>query len=83
MVLNSGQRPRARRWSAAIYDAYPAVEGLIYPSSMHANQTAMALYERCVDALPSLPSFHRSLADPLLNRALAVIARSIDYTLSP
>jgi RES domain len=27
MAISSGPRPRARRWSQAIYTAYPAVEG--------------------------------------------------------
>src|SRR5580698_813164 len=38
MAINSGQRPRAQRWSRAIYAAYANVEGLLYASSMHANE---------------------------------------------
>jgi hypothetical protein len=60
MALNSGPRARARRWSMAIYAAYPQAEGLWYPSSMHANQPSVALYERARDALPSAPFFHRA-----------------------
>jgi len=51
MALNSGPRPRARRWSAAIYDTYPHIGGLWYPSSMYGGTPAVALYERIEDAL--------------------------------
>ena len=39
-------RPRARRWSQAIYAVYADAAGLWYASSMHANAPAVALYER-------------------------------------
>jgi len=32
MALASGQRARARRWSQAIYEAFPQVDGLLYGS---------------------------------------------------
>src|SRR6266478_2777884 len=41
MAINSGQRPRARRWSRAIYAAYPTAQGLLYASSMHANKPSV------------------------------------------
>jgi hypothetical protein len=61
MAINPGPRPRARRWSQAMHAAYPSVEGLLYCSSMHANQPAVALFERAQDAIPPAPSFHRAL----------------------
>jgi hypothetical protein len=81
MALASGPRPRARRWSRAIYDAYPVVQGLWYPSSMHGNQPAVALYERAQAALPPHPSFHRALADPVLLPLLRRVAIAIGYDL--
>ncbi len=66
MVLSSGPRPRARRWSRAIYDAYPDLQGLYHPSSMHANQPMVSLWERAREALPAHPLFHRPLNDPAL-----------------
>lgn len=82
MQINSGPRPRARRWSRAIYEAYPTeVEGLLYPSSMHANQPSIALYERALDVLPHVPTFHRSLADPALDTALRNAAHDLGYGL--
>ena len=65
-ALHSGRRDRARRWSQAIYAAYPGADGLWYPSSMDANCPCVALYERARTALPARPSFHAALADPKL-----------------
>lgn len=79
MAINSGPRPRAQRWSQAIYAAYPAVEGLYYASSMNANRPAVALYERGAGALPDRPVFHRALADVALSAAVVRAARRFDY----
>ena len=83
MAINSGQRARARRWSQAIYEAYPAVQGLWFPSSMQSNQPAVALYERAEASLPAAPFFHRALADPLLLTILENAATVLGYTLTP
>jgi hypothetical protein len=69
MAIASGLRARAQRWSRTIYEAYPDVEGLWYPSSMHANRPALMLYERAQGSLPAPPAFHRALADPALRTA--------------
>ena len=79
MVINTGQRPRARRWSRAIYAAYAAVEGLLYASSMHANRPAVALYERAQPAMPATPVFHRALSDPALLHRLSAAAGRLGY----
>ena len=79
MAINSGPRPRARRWSQAIYAAYPAVEGLYYASSLDANRPAVVLYERAASALPRRPTFHRALADPTLAAAIVRAARRFNY----
>lgn len=79
MALNAGPRPRAQRWSRAIYAAYPRVQGLWYPSSMHANAPAVALYERARHALAPGPLFHRALADPALLAPLRWVALRIGY----
>ena len=80
-ALASGQRPRARRWSQAIYGAFPEVQGLWYPSSMAGNAPAAALYERGVAAVPLQPLFHRPLADPALQTPLQRIASALGYVL--
>ncbi|MGH2459198.1 MAG: RES family NAD+ phosphorylase [Chloroflexota bacterium] len=82
MLINAGRRDRARAWSRAIYDAYPHVEGVWYCSSMDANQPAVALYERAVDAIDPSPSFHRELADPSLLDPLRRFAVKLGYELT-
>jgi hypothetical protein len=81
MALSSGPRPRAQRWSRVIYDAYPGIQGLYYPSSMHRNRPSVALYERAVSSLPSTPIFHRPLNDPALLPILSRVARDLGYGL--
>ena len=65
-AINSGPRPRARRWSQCIYDAFPDIEGLWYPSSMGGGQPAVALYERAIHVMPARPAFNRPLNDPAI-----------------
>jgi len=79
--INSGPRPRCRRWSRAIYEAYPDVFGLLYASSMNGNRPAVALYERATRALPEAPDFNRPLSDAALLVPLERIASSIGYEL--
>lgn len=81
MALTSGPRPRARRWSRAIYDAYPELQGLWSPSSMYANRPTVCLYERAREALPIHPRAHRPLNDPALLVALDRVADEIGYDL--
>lgn len=82
MALNTGPRPRARRWARTIYEAYPNLGGLYYPSSMHANRPAMALTNRSVAAFPSQPTFHRPLTDPGLLYVLRNAGKELGYGLS-
>lgn len=81
MALSSGPRPRAQRWSRVIYESYPDIEGLCYPSSMHANRPAVALCERSEDVLPPRPTFHRPLSDPALLDVLKKAASGFGYEL--
>lgn len=82
MALNTGPRPRARRWARVIYDAYTDVQGLYYPSSIHGNRPALALTDRAVDALPPQPTFHRPLTDPAMLYMLRNGGRELGYGLS-
>ncbi len=65
-AIHSGSRSRARRWSIAVYNAYPSIEGIAYCSSMNANRPAYALYERAATALPAKPTYNRALNDAAL-----------------
>lgn len=79
MAINSGLRGRSRRWSRAVYDAYPEIEGLWYSSSMYANQPAVVFYERAEHALAPTPFLHLPLSAPGLYAPLHGIAREIGY----
>jgi hypothetical protein len=83
MAISSGRRDRARAWSVRIYEDYPTIEGLYYPSSMDSNQPSIALYERAHDALPTRPLFHRALADPALTGAVVRAALLFNYGVEP
>ena len=79
MALSTGPRDRTRAWSKRIYEDYPAVEGLLYPSSMDGNQPAVVLYERARGALAQRPTFHRALTDPALRAAVVKSALLFNY----
>lgn len=79
MAINSGPRPRARCWSQAMYQAYPAIEGILYCSSMDGNRPAVALYERARSALPAHPVFHRALADSAMTTLVTNAALQFGY----
>jgi RES domain len=83
MSLSWGPRGAARAWSQRFYECHTDIHGLWYPSSMHRNSPAIALYERAEDtrALPQRPVFHRELADVLLLDRIKASARRIGYGL--
>lgn len=81
MALCTGPRVRARRWSQAIYQAFPEVDGLLSASSMHANRPSVALYERAAESVPRRPVFHRRLDDPVLLTVLRNAAADLGYGL--
>ena len=79
--INSGPRPRCRRWSRTIYDAYPDLSGLYYASSMNGNKPAVSLYERASKALQRSPVLNRPLSDAPLLIPLKRIAAELGYDL--
>ncbi len=79
--INSGPRPRCRRWSREIYDAYPDLGGLYYASAMNGNERAVALYERASNTLPRSPVLNRPLSDAPLLIPLERIATGLGYDL--
>jgi RES domain-containing protein len=83
MKLNSGRRDVSRAWSRRLYEAFADIDGLLYPSSMHANAPALALYERARDALPKAPVVNRPLDDPLFLGDIKRAARTIGYDIVP
>jgi RES domain len=83
MKINSGPRPITRRWSRAIHEAYPEVVGLLYASSMHANEEAVALYERASPTIPIRSQVHVPLSHPGLHGELDRICGELGYALLP
>ena len=81
MAIASGPRARARRWSQAIHSAFPGVDGLLYCSSMNANQPCVALYERARKAMPASPLHNRLLTDPNLLTTLKNACADLNYLL--
>lgn len=80
MAINSGPRPRARRWARVLYEAYPEIDGILYSSSMYGNRPALALFERAQPAVPTFADFHRSLADPALAFIIEKTGDHIGYS---
>ena len=78
-ALASGPRPRAQAWARTIYEAYPKVEGIWYPSSMHGGRPAVVLFERAESALPSTPDLDVPLSHPGLLPDLVRAAGSLGY----
>ena len=83
MGLMTGARSVGRSWARGMYAAYPEAQGLVYPSSMHANAAAVLLNDRInpADALPRSPGFHKTLDDPAMITLLKNAARELGYVL--
>lgn len=78
-ALTSGPRGRARAWARSIYEAYPRVEGLWYPSSMHGGHPALVLFERASDALAADREIDVPLSHPGLLPELVRAANALGY----
>lgn len=84
MGLMTGARSVGRNWSRGFYAAYPEIEGLWYPSSMHANQPAIMLNDRAAAAgvIPPQSSFHRAFGDPAILSLVKNAAYALGYALN-
>ncbi len=80
-AISSGHRPKAQAWARAIYEAYPKVEGLWYPSSMHGGHPALVLFERAEGALATGTDLDVPLSHPGLLPDLVRAAGSLGYLL--
>ncbi len=78
-ALASGPRPRAQAWARTIYEAYPGIDGIWYPSSMHGGHAAFVLFERAERALPPSPDLDVPLSHPGLLPDLVRAAGSLGY----
>lgn len=80
-AIASEPRPRAQSWARAIYDAYPKLDGLWYPSSMHGGHRALVLFERADQAIPDTPDLDVPLSHPGLLPDLIRAASPLGYLL--
>ena len=78
-AIASGPHARAQAWARTIYDAYSAVDGLWYSSSMHGGHPALMLFERAEAALPRRPEVDVPLSHPGLLPDLVRAADSLGY----
>ncbi len=80
-AIHSGPRPRAQLWAAALYAAYPDLDGVAYCSSMNGNADAFAFNERALGkgSFPPSPSVIRMLADPLIADLIDAAAEDLRY----
>jgi RES domain-containing protein len=78
-ALNTGARPRARAWARVIRQAFPDLEGVIWPSSMAGGSRCIALWQPAVDALPAEPDVSIALDSPALLGALKRAADQLGY----
>jgi hypothetical protein len=83
MAIHSRSRARARGWAGDLYEAFPAVEGVVYASSMHGGAPGLAFNERVLRSplFPPHPEFHRALADDVLLDPLKHAAQALGYAL--
>jgi RES domain-containing protein len=79
-AISFGRRDYAQAWSRAIYEAYDAVHGLVYPSAMAGGSRNVALYERSL-ALPHSPRIHVPLVHRGLDGPLRRLANDLGYDL--
>jgi hypothetical protein len=82
--ISSGPREIARRWSRALYEAFPQADGLLYRSSMSGGSClALALYERAEDAVPTKPRLDLPLGHSRLRGPVQRTARRLGYEIAP
>lgn len=70
-AVTSGPRRTARAWARAVYRHHPAIEGLVWRSSVYPPGRCVVLWDRAADAWPSRPLASRALSDPSLMGVIA------------
>lgn len=80
-ALMAGSRAVAQRWSRAIWNAYPSLDGLVWASSPRPAGSSVVLYERARDSMPAAPELNMPLSHPGLESTLAAVGRQLQLTL--
>ena len=78
LFLRDEGRTVTQIWSRLIYEAYPDLHGISYPSARHQGGTNIALFERAIFALPAEPREDLALTD-LDRTALENLAKELEY----
>lgn len=77
-ALLAAPRSICRRWTRAIYTTWPELDGLYVPSIM-AGRPNIVLWTAGADSIPTMPSFSRPLAHPLVWSIAQAVAEEIGY----
>ena len=80
-ALMAASRAVAQRWSRAIWNAYPSLDGLVWSSSPRPAGSSVMLYERARETMPAAPELNMPLSHPGLESTLAGVARQLRFTL--
>jgi RES domain len=77
-ALLAAPRSICRRWARAIYTTWPELDGLYVPSTM-TGRPNIVLWNAAVDSIPTMPSFSRPLAHPVVWSIAQAAAADIGY----
>ncbi len=79
-AINTGRHDLCRAWARAIYQRWPALDGLHVCSAM-TGRPCVVLWSGAADSFPAAPSFSAPLSDPALRPYLYRATQEIGYTL--
>jgi hypothetical protein len=77
-ALLAAPRSICRRWARAIYTTWPELDGLYVASTM-TGRPNIVLWNAAADSIPTMPSFSRPLAHPLVWSIAQAAAAEIGY----
>jgi hypothetical protein len=75
-AINTGRHDLCRGWARAIYERWPAADGLYYRSAM-TGRPSVALWTAAVNSFPARPGFSHALAAPMVRGLLQQAADEI------
>lgn len=78
--LAHASRPTCRRWSRAIHQAWPTLDGLWAPSTM-TGRSMVVLYEPASSAMPVYPDFSEPLSAAIVWSVVARVAGELGYAI--
>jgi len=79
-VINTGRTDFTRAWARAIYERWPAVDGVMHASKM-TGRPCVCLWTAAADSFPVAPSFARALADPSIRSLMVKSSDEVGFRL--